>query len=315
MVALTERSTDKISRVAFRISDEGLIALVGRRRDRHVYNIDMMNISITRALSIKDAEISNTEAFTLIYLSYLYILRIVNTKTIRRLTTAPRDVITDTKDRIFMSDNILKYKIATLRCVIQKLTPDNSLEIEKHFKECGLTADDAILYHMLYHNYDIETFIDMVNTIEDIKFTLDVDALAKETDDLKIITMFEKTANAQSFRKLKFIADSNRFEISDIRQDLVQRAIQSYYWVRPFYSIPHAINYANRSMLGYTHCIREYYNDESRRRLSEDSGYGHQNTIQDFNETIITTTNDYQLNEEAVISFIDFKRKQRSAIL
>ena len=308
MVALTERSTSKVSRVAFRVSDEGLIALVGRRRERHVYNIDMFNMSITRAIPLKAIDITNTEAFTLIYLSYLYTLRLVNTKTMRRLTTVHRDVITTTKDRVFMSDNILKYKIATLRCVIQRLTPDNSLEIERHFKACGLTADDAILYHMLYHNYDIEAFVEMVNTIEDMKFTLDVDALAKETDNHKIISMFEKTANKQSYRKLKFIADSNRFETRDIRQDLVQRAIQSYYWVRPFYSVEHAVNYANRSMLGYTHCIREYYNDESRRRLTEDYGYGHQNTIQDFNEVLITTTNDYKLNEDAVISFIDYKR-------
>jgi len=314
MVALTEKSTRNLRRVAFRISDEGLIALVGRRRERHVYNLDLFNISLTRAIPFSNNDISSTEAFSLIYLAYLYTLRIVNTKTIRRLTTVHKDVVTKTKDRVFMSDSILKYKIATLRCVIQKLTPDNSFEIEQHFKECGLTADDAILYHMLYHNYDIDAFIDQINTIEDLKFTLDVDTLAKEADNPKIISMFEKTANKFSYRKLRFIADSNRFEPRDIKQDLVQRAIQSYYWVRPFYSIDHAVNYANRSMHGYTHCIREYYNDESRRRLSEDNGYGHQNVIQDFNE-VLHCPNGFNLNEDAVLSFIDYKRSKEGLSL
>lgn len=316
MVPLTEKSSNRISRVAFRISDEGIIALAGRRRERHVYNADLYNMSITRTLpaEIHTDSVPITELFKLIYLSYLYILRIVNTKDMRRLTTVHRDVITATKDRVFMSDNILKYKIATLRCVIQKLTPDDSIEIEKHFKACDLTADDAILYHMLYHNYDIESFIEIVNTIEDIKFTLDVEALAKEKNNPKIIAMFERTANTFSYRKLRFIADSNRFEPKDIKQDLILRAVQSYYWVRPFYSIDHAINYANRSMHGYTHCIREYYNDESRRRLSEDDGYGHQNTIQSFDEVIMTTTNDYMLNEDAIISYIDHKNRFLEAV-
>lgn len=307
MIALTEKSTDKVARVAFRISDVGLIAFVGKRRDRHVYSIDMMNISLMRTLP-HEYEMSGNEMFSLIYLSYLYILRIVNTKTIRRLTTVHRDIVTKTKDRVFMSDGILKYKIATLRCVVQKLTPDNAYEIERNFKECGLTRDDAVLYHMLYHNYDLETFVDQMNSIEDMKFTLDVDALTKEVDNPKIISMFERTAGSNSYRKLKFIADSNRLDTTDPKQDLVLRAIQSYYWVRPFYSIEHAANYANRAMLGYTHCIREYYNDESRRRLSEDTGYGHVNIIQDFNEEAMTTTEAYRLNEEAIISFIDYKR-------
>lgn len=312
LVSLTERSTKDLSRVAFRFSNDGLITVSGKRRSRHIYSLDIYNIGITRCIPLSGTQLQSEEVFSLIYMCYLYTLRLTDTKKIRRyLPDLDRDLITQTKDNVFCSDAIVRYKIATMRCIVRRLTPKKFSQIEYEFKQCGLNADDSILYHMLYLNNDISDFIALMGTIEDRTFTLDVDTLAAEIHNDKLVhNEFIKTANYFGYRKSKFIADGNRFEVKDIIQDLIQRFVQSYYWVRPFYSKLHAINYAKRSMHGCNNNLIAYYTDPSRERLIKDpdNQYEYSNLLHTFDDEI-TMFGSANTIEEAMVGYLDLKKE------
>lgn len=310
MKPLTERGTPSKDRIAFRLSNEGLVTLTGSRKERHVYSVDLNRLSILHHIPTIDHQVDSSDALILGYLSYLYTLRLANTKMMRRLTTVHKDVVTQTKDNIFKSDDIVSYKIATLRCVAMGLTPDNYREIENHFRACGLTSDDAIFYHLLYHNSDIQDFLKLVNTIEDQDaFVLTVDSLSKELENHpKALTEFSKQSGYFAYRKLKFIADGNRFDPGDMQQDLKERGIQAYYWVRPFYGVEHAINYAKRSMHGHMNVLIDYWTHESRNRVVSEEG-GYTNTVRSFkkNEDSFEAAN-MNHQEDAMLAYIDMKR-------
>lgn len=309
MKPLTVPSCTDQPRVAFRMTDSGLVTLSGRRRERRLYDIDINRWSLTRHIPNKEHSIDSYDTVNLAYLGYLYTLRLADTKMIRRLTKVHKDVVTETKDNIFKSGDILQYKIATMRCAIDQLTPSNTYKIEKHFVACGLTSDDAILYHLLYHNHDLERFLDLLQEITDLVFTLDVDTLRNEIfTHKKALSEFNKQANYFAYRKLKFIASGNRFDVTDMKQDLLERGIQSYYWVRPFYSVEHAINYAKRSMHGYMNVLIAYYNHEDRRRLSEDTGFGSDNVLRSFDDNEEGFASTFSTEEDAMISYLDYKR-------
>lgn len=311
MKPLTERGTKKIDRVAFRFSNEGLVTLTGSRKERHVYSVDLKRLSILRHIPTVDHEVDSSDALILGYLSYLYTLRLANTKMMRRLTTVHKDVVTVTKDKIFMSGDILKYKMATLRCITQGLTPNDYKAIEGHFRACDLTSDDAIFYHLLYHNSDINDFIDMVNTIKE-RFVLHINTLPNELyANRKAMADIDKQANYFAYRKLRFIADGNRFEPIDIKQDMKERAIQAYYWVRPFYDPLHAVNYAKASMHGYMNVLIDYYNNDCRQRVVADEG-GYTNVIRSYEENDALSAANMNLQEDATIAFIDYNRANQA---
>src|ERR1051325_3346248 len=123
MKPLTERSND-VSKVAFCLNGDGIVTLAGDNRRKIIYAIDATDLSIVRHIP-NDADINGSDIVTLAYLSYLYTLRLADTRMMRRLTSVPREVITTTRDNVFMSYDMVKYKIATIRCVLQRLTPND----------------------------------------------------------------------------------------------------------------------------------------------------------------------------------------------
>jgi len=310
MRALTERSTDEKSRVAFRVRSDGLVVLVGLYREKHIYSVDLNRLSMMRHIpaDMDTNDLDDYEIVRLLYQSYLYALRLSNTKTMRRLTSVPKDLVTGVRDNLFMSRDLLRYKIATMRCVIENLSPRDVQRIEYHFKACELTSDDTIFYHLLVHNQDADEFAKIIKTCTDEKFVVSIDTIPHELEtNKKAYQAINKQSAYFAFKKLAFIATGNRFNPADLQQDLLTRAVQAYYWVRPFYSVEHAINYAKRALHGYKNCLIDYYNDDCRRRITEDVGYGSTNTICDFDDGQSYADNGRNAYEDAMIEMLDMK--------
>lgn len=306
---LTEKSTATAPRVSFGLSDDGIVTVYGDARQRTIYSIDALDLSITRHIP-EDAEISGEDILVLGYTSYLYALRLGDTRMMRRLTSVSRDVVTRTRDSMFMSFDMVKYKMATLRCVIQRLTPQDYLKVEKHFVACGLRREDAVLYYLLYNNNDVQKFVKLLQTIEDDSFSLEVDTLAKEVAiSSKTYSEFEKTATYWTNKRLRFIISSNRYHFTQVRNDLCDRAIAAYYWVRPFYSKLHATNYAKRGLDNASKEMIKYYNDPSRARLIKNDDGTFENVIRDITDDVYATLANFREEEDLLIEAIDAKRE------
>ena len=311
MKLLTDTAKTADRGVAYCLTDDGIVTLSGLERHRRVYGVDTTDLSITR--HIPSTELNGEDIFVLAYLSYLYTLRLADTRMMRRLTKVDRKVVTQTKDNVFMSPDMVKYKIATLRCVVQQLTPNDYKQVEKHFVECGLNRVDAILYYLLYDNNDVQEFIKQIALIEDLKFSLSVDVLSRELDkNPKNFHEFEKTATYFTRSKLLFICHGNRFDFNDLKHDLIERAVQAYYWVRPFYNVLHAVNYAKSAIRGFQNCLIEYYNEEDRRRTFADSESptGYSNVIRDYTDDVLAKASINE-TENAMLEYLDYMRSNK----
>ena len=307
MRALTEKSTNTKDRISFCLNGDGIAIIHGTDRVRTTYAVDATDLSIVRHIP-HDIDMTGEDILILAYLSYLYALRLADTRMMRRLTNVDRTVVVATRDSMFTSFDMVRYKIATLRCIAQRLTPQDSRLVERHFIACGLKREDAILYYLLYNNNDIQEFVEHVRKIEDSSFVLDVETLPKEIDDRKVYSEFEKTATYHTNKSLRFIATGNNLSFTDVRDELKLRAIQAYYWVRPFYSKLHAINYAKSGLNGYRMVLIEYYNKPERARLVRDDQGNFINTIREITEDVFSSVDIYE-NENSLIEYIDEKRQ------
>lgn len=309
LIPLTEKSTDNNHKLAFCLTDDGIITVSGKKRVRTVHGVDVTSLSIIKHIPHDDS-LTCDDLLILGYLSFLYTLRLVDTRDMRRLTKVPRDVVTKTKDSIFRSYDLVRYKIATLRCVYRSLTPSNKTEVEKQFMACGLKRGDAVLYYLMYDNNDIMQFVQSLEAIEDTKFVLDVNTLALELEfDKKINKEFEKAATYHA-NTIRFIATSNRMDFLDLRNDLKTHAIQSYYWVRPFYGKLHAVNYAKLAVRGYAQVMIDYYNKDERSRLVKTAEGGYDNIIRDLTPDMHAGDSIYEV-EDQMIEYLDEKSVYR----
>ena len=122
LLPLTDKSSEKSYKLAFCLNNEGIVTVSGKNRVKRVHGVDVTSLSIVKHIPVDDS-ITQEDILILAYLAYLYTLRVVDTRAMRRLTKVPRQVVTDTKDSIFRSYDIVRYKIATLRCVYRSLSP------------------------------------------------------------------------------------------------------------------------------------------------------------------------------------------------
>lgn len=304
LMPLTEKSTDNNFKLAFCLTDNGILTVSGRERKRTVHGVDVTNLSIIKHIP-HDESLNCDDLLVLGYLSYLYILRLVDTRTIRRLTKVPRHVVSQTRDTLFRTYDIVRYKIATMRCVYQSLTPKHKTAVEQQFMACGLRRTDAVLYYLLYDNNDIQQFIKSLQSIEDTKFVLDVDTLSRELYwDRSTNKEFEKAATYNT-NKIRFIHTSNRYDFLDQRNDLKAHAIQAYYWVRPFYNKLHATNYAKNALRGYSQVLIDYHNKDERSRLIKTED-GYDNVIRDLTPDIYAGDSLFEI-EDQMVDYLDEK--------
>jgi hypothetical protein len=302
ILPLTEKSTQERPRAGVGIADKGIVLYSGKKRERHVYGINIMDLSLVQHIP-QETSMSGRDMLILIYSSYLYILRLTNTRSMRRLTSVPRNVVTETKENVFGSFDIISYKIATLRCLCKGLSPDDAHEVEEEFQKCGLRKVDATLYFMLHLNDDAIDLVKSLKTVEDKSFVLSNNTIPEEIDDY-VLKELRKAANYNAYG-IRFIAHANRMQIEDLTLDLMSRAIQAYYWVRPFYSKEHAVNYGKRACHGYAQNLREFYQSPDRARAIN-TGEGYDNTIRDIDDNM-HMYDSYTEEENRIIDYLDYK--------
>jgi len=83
------------------------------------------------------------------------------------------------------------------------------------------------------------------------------------------------------YRKLRFIAKSNRMELSDLENELRLKATQVFYYETPFKSEQHVINTVKRAVHHHGMNLIQYYTTQKRGRLVSVEN-GHQNMVQDI---------------------------------
>lgn len=280
-----------------------VVVVVGKQR--YTYAVDPFKLQIVnKHLPVKEKR-HPRNVLRMAYCLYKYTLRLSRVSDMKKLHAVDSSEITDIKNSIFSSYDMVTYKLATIKCVLKALHPTRDWEkIGDIFESYGIDRNDRILYCFLYHNKDISLFIDMLKGVQD-GVGLSEDSLRKEVDEGT--TAYRRMRNAASSyasKKLTFIAKGNRFESKDMARDLLMRGIQAYYWVRPFYSKAHAINYACSAMKGWALCLIEYYTDPVRARVyTTPDGYE--------NAQCLLEADAYYsdgFNEDAMLMYVDFMR-------
>lgn len=281
----------------FAIKDENQV-IVSTGKKRHIFVADPTRLGILRHVP-NHAKVNNYSNIRIAYALYLYALRVGRVNDMKRLHAVDNTHISEIKDNIFCSYDLVLYKLATIRCLLQNYNPTNHWHlIGDVFEGYGLPREDRLLYAFLYHN-DVDEFIDLLSRVED-PVPLTIDGLRQEAN--KNLLRMQKASVSYSSYKLTFVAKGNRFDKKDLANDLLTRGIQAYYWVRPFYNQLHAINYACNAMRGWSQCLIDYYTDPSRARIySTDEGF--ENTITDYSPGGHTD----HFNEECMALLLDIK--------
>lgn len=284
--------------VKFAIKPSEIVISIGKQR--HIYATDVHQLGIVNHIP-NFKERNPRDMLRLSYTLYLYALRLARVTDMKKLRAVDGKEITGIKDSIFCSYDLVLYKLATISCLMKKYHPDrNWNDIGNVFESYGLKREDSLLYCFFYFS-DSEAFVNLLVQVED-GISLKADGLQKEVSQPSALVRLQKASNSCA-RKLSFIAKGNRFDGKDMSADLLMRGIQSYYWVRPFYSKLHAINYACSAMEGWAQCLIKHYTDASRARIySTDEGY--ENTIMDYAEAGHTD----HFTEDCMVMYLDFMK-------
>ena len=294
----------------FRLRDtrELVIAAGRNKHDRHIFPFNINESSMMKHIANhKDIDSQNLVFIT--YMMYLFTLRLIFNRRIKKFSKLDTSIVDSVRESIFSSFDLVRYKIATMKCIVRNVHPEKDIDkIGDIFESTGLSREDRVWYCMAYYNGDLDAFKKMMHEVED-KFVLSTEVLRRETDDPKFFKEIRNTASYFASNKIAFIAHGNRFTVEDLRHDLMMRATQAYYWVRPFYSKLHALNYAKRAIQGWAWCLKDHYNDPSRERTRPDGYGGHENTIVQLTEENDTATDGY--TEDHLIYLIDAKRALR----
>jgi len=276
-----------------------ILVVIGK--DRYTYNVDPMQLGIMK--HIPDFKNKNPrELLRMGYCLYKYALRLSRVTDMKKLQAVDLSEITAIKDSIFTSYDLVLYKMATIKCMLQKYHPvKHWVEIGDVFESYGLLRADRLLYCFLYHSGDMATMAKMLQSVED-GFPLTPTALTAEINESSTYTRIRNAASHYSSKKLTFIAKGNRFEKKDMAADLQLRGIQAYYWVRPYYNKLHAINYACSAMLGWTMCLIDHYTDPERARIYA-TPEGYENITMDMTGLSFSD----RFTEDAMITYLDLK--------
>lgn len=309
MLAITKSVLHSMQgRAYFRLreSRELVIAAGQKGKDRHIFPFNVTESTMLKHIP-EHQKIESQELVFLIYMLYLYTLRLMFNRRIKKFSKIDKKIVDEAKDNVFASFDLVKYKIATMKCITRKLHPERHLnKIGEVFEDCGLSREDRVLYCLAYYNGDLDPFKQKMREMEGL-FVMSCEALKRETDDPVFLREISKTASYFAYQKISFIAHGNRLGIDSLMNDLRMRAVQAYYWVRPFHSKLHAINYAKSAIQGWAWCLKDYYNDPARERTRPDGFGGHENTIVQLTEENDTSTDGY--TEDHLIFLIDRKRE------
>lgn len=211
--------------------------------------------------------------------------------------TLLRDWVSAYKWAAFYNFDVTRLKLAVFDAIVHEI--DHANLAKHHFVKHGLTIDSADLYCRLLHDESewpkFKQFLKGLAAPELLdELTLDWRKLVKEcSEDFKKHHV-SKGANFLAFRKLGFIARSNRMAYEDFANDLMERATGYYYRVRPFRTRLHAVNYAKSSLQGRALQLIDYWTDPSRERCLDGNTCG---------ETLLWTNRLRSLNDALLSNY------------
>lgn len=191
----------------------------------------------------------------------------------------------------------VRLKLCVLELIFNKV--DDKTAAEGFFFSRGLPRDSAILYLYLLNDRKVwPKFKDQLKKVlsdEIIQADIITDwrLLIRQCNEDFVQYKLEQKANNYAYNKLRFIADSNRMDISDLKQDLTERAVAYYYRERPFKGRLYAVNYAKSSLDGRTLQLINYWTRSERSRLLNG---------EDVNENTAYTNRIVHLSDELIAS-------------
>lgn len=287
----------------FHINEEReLIIRCGKRGERFVYVINLSNVHLFRHIPA-DLHLHDADVLRIIYVLFKYALRIGDSRELRKFKCLPKHVLPSIRDAVFASKEMLELKLATIACLMQDFVPNKHLgQIRQVFRAYNLSKDDALLYALLFHNGDLVNFVQELKMVDE-GFDLTVEALKSEVSTPEVQKKLRSYASFWAYKKLRFVYLGNNLTIEDMVNELMLRAIQAYYWVRPFYTRSHALNYAARSIEKQTLNIIRHYNAPERERVVSQADGTYTNTIMCFGKT---TPSD-GFTEDAMLLYLDYK--------
>ena len=282
------------------------ILTVRVKKREQIHSFNMLESSIATLIP-NFLTLSPEHVIRFSYKLVCFACRIISASETKQLPGISKETLMSVKENFYASNTCALVKLAVLRCILRKLKPDDLVAISDEFEACGLARTDRIFYILLWDTGHIKTIIGFFNTaVENGEpCELSFPSLKKELDEKAMNSLF-KTAMFFTTRKLKFIVESNRMSNKDMAAELVSRVIPAYYWVRPFYTKAHALNYTKAAIRNWVQRTIQYYTDPSRARLIHDSE-GFTNATRDLDEVTLSD----HFSEDAMIEQLDKKRASR----
>lgn len=275
-----------------------------RSRKPYIYSFELpessIAIHIPRFLTSKPLDVIRFS-----YKLVCFACRVINANETKQVTGWSVKEMTRIKDKFYSTETFIQIKLAVIACIIKNYTAKDIIAISDEFEKRGLARTDRLFYQLLCHTGDINKIKNDLSKSVFSEKDLSYSALKREltTDDLKSLM---KCAGYYASNKLSFITSSNRFSHADMTSELFSNAFPAYFWVRPFYSKAHALNYTKASIRNWTQRLIQYYTDPKRARMiAEEDGYT--NITKDLDDNV--TNHFYGEDEETkIINLLDRKK-------
>lgn len=247
--------------------------------------------------------ISDVEILHINYMMFLISMRRAQARH-TWFKTLPHYFTSYVREDILSSLSIHKLKLTTLRILNNGWSPaSHSSNIRAAYKEAGFSEETALLYMLFWRSGEALKMIKELVTSGE-PFLLDLDSLVEETNLVIQESNMESLATHYAAKKLTFIANSNRYDISDFSAELLNRARLSYIHCRPFLGRQHSLNYARATISTYVLRIINHFTDESRARLFNHQDGGYDNRCVALDDSYSTG-----FREDDLIAMIDMKRE------
>lgn len=249
-------------------------------------------------------ELDNCDILHINYMMFLFAMRRAQARHVWN-KTQPNYFTSYVREDIMSSMYIQRLKIATIRAMTNGWSPRVHMDkIVELYRSEGFPAHTARLYALYWDCGEaLQTIKGLSETNE--PFVLDFDALLEEADIVVTESNLESLSSFQAFRRLSFIASSNRYEPRDFAAELWSRARMSYIHCRPFLSRQHSINYARAVISSYALRMIQHFQSPDRSRMLTNEDGSHDNRFASLDESYTAEGN----VEDILIADIDRRRE------
>jgi len=158
-------------------------------------------------------------------------------------------------------DCVLGIKIYLIACIHKELNREK-IDYNLLAKNCDILPEDIKLIRHLEILKLKNLLIPIVRGIP-----IEMQSLKEiKSDCRKVLEEISPFVRKFVYKKFFFIYSSNGFDPDDIINDLLGKAIETFYFLTPFYSVEHRSNSVKRAVHNYGIKIIQFYTDESRNR-------------------------------------------------